>query len=94
MIRPRSSLLPTDRPWPEWTEEAKATRRSLYARVKAGPRTAAYLSDEAGLPITEAIDELRLLENYGVIRHRADDLGVIRWHHRPGNAWDMEPPPF
>jgi hypothetical protein len=94
MIRPRSSLLPTDRAWPEWTHEGIEGRRKLYARVKAEPRTAGYLADEAGLPITEAIDQLRLLENFEVIRHRADDMGVVFWHHVPGNRWESEPVPF
>lgn len=94
MIRPRSSLLPTDRLWPDWTEEGKATRRSLYARIKSEPRTAAYLSDEAGLPITETIDELRILENFGVIRHRADEMGVVFWHFIPGNRWEGPEAPF
>jgi predicted Rossmann fold nucleotide-binding protein DprA/Smf involved in DNA uptake len=94
VIRPRSSLLPTDRPWPEWTVEAIETRKNLYARIKSEPRTASHLSDQAGLPIAETIDELRHLENYGVIRHRADEMGVVSWHLIPGNKWEAEEPPF
>ena len=66
----------------------------MYARIKTEPRTASHLSDQAGLPITETIDSLRILENYGVIRHRADKMGVISWHWIPGNKWETEEPPF
>jgi hypothetical protein len=94
MIRPRSSLLPTDRKWPEWTIENLQLRKKFYARIKSEPRTAMTLSEYAGRPVLETIDELRLLENYGVIRHRADDLGVVFWHFVPDNKWEAEEPPF
>ncbi len=86
--------MPTPRPWPTWTFEAIETRRVLYARVRSEPRTAAYLAEDLGLPILDAIDELRLLEGFGVIRHKADDLGVISWNFVPGNSWELADPPF
>ena len=94
MIRPRSTLLPTDRNWPAWSKDRQDLRRDFYARIRREPMTAAELSPIAALPIDDTVDELRILEGFGVIRHRADDLGVIRWHHRPGNAWDLPEPPF
>lgn len=86
--------MPTPRPWPTWTFDRIETRQAIYHRIKSEPRTGADIAETTGLPILEAIDELRILENYKVIRHRADDLGVIRWHHRPGNAWDLPETPF
>ena len=86
--------MPTPRPWPTWTFDRIETRQAIYHRIKSEPRTGADIATETGLPILEAIDELRILENYKVIRHRADSLGVIYWHHLPGNAWDLEDPPF
>lgn len=94
MIRPRSNLLPTDRKYPDWTFEAIETRKMLYAEIKKEPRTAADLAASFSLEILEAIDELRILENFGVIRHRADDLGVISWKFVPDNNWEQEEPPF
>ena len=94
MIRPRSSLLPTDRRWPKWSEDRLDTRRDMYDAIKIEPRTAAYLAQVHGLPIEDTVDELRILEQFGVTRHRADDLGVIRWTYVPANKWETEPPPF
>ncbi len=94
MIRPRSNLLPTDRRWPEWEQEAIETRRILYAQIKADPKTAADLAGSLSLEVEQTIDELRILENYGVIQHRADDLGVVFWHFIPDNNWEQEPIPF
>jgi hypothetical protein len=86
--------MPTPRPWPTWTLDRADTRQAIYHRVRTEPRTAADIAGDTGLPILDAVDELRILEGFEVIRHRADDLGVIRWHHRPGNPWDQKDPPF
>lgn len=66
----------------------------MYDLVATEPKTGAYVASEFGLPIETAIDHLRILEQFGVIRHRADDLGVVAWHYRPGNKWEIEDAPF
>ena len=96
MIRARSKLFPTDRRWPKhlYSQEAIESRRNLYRLIATEPRTAQTASDQSALQIPTVVDHLRILEQVDVVRHRADEMGVVYWHHVPGNVWDMEGPPF
>lgn len=90
----RSTKLPTSRRYVDPTPDDRIVRRSMYAEIKQGPRTASWLADAFDLDIGAAIDHLRILENFDVVDHKADNRGVIRWQPRPGNAWEMGPTPF
>jgi len=85
---------PTSDPYPVVDHDRQELRRKLYARIKQQPITASEASRITGLSLTEARDELRIMENWLLARHTADDLGVIRWQWNPANWWEMEPVPF
>jgi hypothetical protein len=69
-------------------------RRRIYSQVKRAPLTAAQVASLFDLSIPEARDQLRVMENLLLVRHTADDLGVIYWRWSPANYWEMEPVPF
>lgn len=79
---------PTDRPWPEVDHDRNPLRKSLYLAVKKEPITGEQAARLTRLPLTEAIDELRILENWLLVRHTADEKGVLRWRWNPANHWE------
>lgn len=89
---PRRRL--TRRKYREPREETRELRRGLYRATKAGPITATALADRFDLTMADVLDEIDVLENFGVLTHQADDMGVIRWHPVPNNPWEGPPVPF
>ena len=85
---------PTSDPYPLVDHDRQDLRRDLYTRIKREPLTAGDASRIIGLPIHEARDELRIMENWLLVRHTADDRGVISWKWNPANYWESEPVPF
>ena len=88
------TTLPTADRLPPLDHDRTKIREDLYARIKREPITASEASKITGLPITEARDELRHLENFLLCRHTADDKGVVRWQWNPANHWESEDVPF
>ena len=87
-------MMPTAEPYLDPTPEDHQLLRHTYSVVKLQEPTASSVADTLDLDIGKALSILRILENFQLIRHRADSLGVIRWQWRPGNRWEGPEPPF
>jgi len=94
VIRPRSRLLPTARPFPAIDPDDRPVRVRLYSAAKRQPITAQTGATITRLPLTEALDHLRVLENWKIVKAKATDEGIIYWHRVPGNNWETPAPPF
>lgn len=87
-------MMPTPEPYLNPEPEDHQLLRQTYSLVKLHQPTASSVAETLDLTIGKALSLLRILENFEVIRHRADSLGVIRWQQRPGNRWEGPEPPF
>ena len=85
---------PTSRLWPEVDHDRQDLRKRLYREIKKGPITASRAAAIGKISLTDAIDELRLLESWLLCRHTADEMGVIRWRWNPANYWEIGQVPF
>ena len=86
--------LPTGDRLPAVNHDRQDVRIQLYRSIKRQPITADQAATITRLPIREARDELRTMEEWLLIRHTADEKGVIRWQWNPANHWEGEPVPF
>ena len=92
--RPRVRRLPTARPFPLIDADPHPIRLRLYDAAKEQPITA-----QTGALLTEtslatALDQLRILEEWRIIRHTANEAGVIYWIPVDDNVWEQPAPPF
>ena len=85
---------PSSDPFPPALEEHHPLRQQIYARIKRSPLTASQVAALFHLSVIEARDHLRIMENYLLVRHTADDQGVISWRWSPANYWELEAVPF
>lgn len=92
--RPPVRRLPTARPFPYIDTDDQPTRRRLYALTKERPITAQTGAIRTESTLEDTIDHLRVLEEWRIIRHTADDLGVIYWRPIANNVWEQPGPPF
>lgn len=75
--------------------ETKELRRTIYMTTKIqGPLTASHIAGVVGVPLSAVLDEIDVLENFRVLTHQADPLGVIRWQPAPNNPWEGPTVPF
>lgn len=85
---------PTSDPFPLADPDLAELRQRLYIAAKNEPITAETAATLTGLSLIEARDELRIMESWLLVRHTADDAGVIRWKWNPANFWERKPVPF
>ena len=85
---------PTADPLPPVDHERKDLRLRLYAAAKNEPITAETAATLTGLPLIEARDELRIMENWLLLRHTVTEAGVVYWRWNPANYHELEPVPF
>jgi len=85
---------PTSDALPPIDHERDELRKRLYEAAKNEPISAETAATLTGLSLIEARDELRHMENWLLLRHTADDLGVVRWKWNPANYWEMGETPF
>lgn len=75
--------------------ETKELRRTIYTTTKIqGPLTASRIAEVVDVPLSAVLDEIDVLENFQVLTHQADPMGVIRWQPVPNNPWEAPPVPF
>lgn len=76
------------------------SRKTLAAITEEPePRTAAHIHMLTGLSLDATLFHLRQLEDDGMVRHSADERGVVRWERSPqlggqvfiGSAYRLTP---
>jgi hypothetical protein len=80
-------------PGRDWIPGDGSQEKRKAAYELAHARTAMEISHLTGETIDAALFHLRQLEDWGVIRHSTDTVGVVRWVRVEGNPWD-QPLPF
>ena len=88
------TTLPTSDPYPLVDHDRQDTRVQLYRSIKRQPITAEQAATITRLSIREARDELRIMENWLLIRHTINEQGVCYWKWNPANHWESDPVPF
>ena len=88
------TTLPTSDRLPETDHERQELRVNLYSVVKRQPITAEQAAAITRLPLREARDELRIMENWLLVRHTITEQGVCFWKWNPANHWESDPVPF
>ena len=86
--------LPTSDRLPQVDHERQQVRVQLYRVVKRQHITAEQAATVTRLSIREARDELRIMEEWLLVRHTINEQGICFWKWNPANHWERDSVPF
>jgi hypothetical protein len=78
-------------PWSPLDGSQATDRHRTFTVTGPEPKAAMTVSVDTGISLPDTVWQLRQLEKRGIVKHKTDEAGVMRWT-RTDSPWYEEPP--